>query len=88
MTVSRIRPAKKHSTATIVMPVTRIAVGKRGTRPVCEIGEHQRDREQDQRRDQQQRADTTEEQDRALDAVERDDRLQDPPAVRKVESLE
>ena len=39
----------------MVMPVTRIAVGKRGTRPVCEVGQDQRDREND-RGDEQQRA--------------------------------
>src|SRR6185437_5649380 len=35
VTVSRMSPAKKQSTATMVIPVTRIAVGNRGTRPVA-----------------------------------------------------
>ena len=34
-TVSRISPANPASAARIVSPVTRIAVGKRGTSPVC-----------------------------------------------------
>jgi len=57
----------------------------RGRQPRHQVGVHvgdaERDRE-DHRQRRQQRADPAEEQHRPLDAVERDDRAQDAPAVR------